>query len=168
MTNVDILLLVVILLSAVIGLMRGLFKEVFSLATWVGAFLVAMYFAPSMSEALSGQFANATLRNGIAVVLLFVLTLIVGSMVSFLVSKLLTSSGLSGTDRFFGFCFGAVRGAIVCIVALIALRSFAEESDWWQASSVVQFLMGFEATVLDWLGRAGGAVSDLQDTLEGS
>ena len=168
MTNFDILLLIVIMLSAVVGLMRGLFREVFSLVTLFGAFLIATYFAPSMSEALAGQFGSATLRYGVAFGVLFIGTLIVGGMLSYLGAKLLSGSGLSGTDRFFGFVFGALRGALVCVIGLIAVRGFFQESDWWAAAELAPILLGFEDLTLEWLGRAGSAVSDLRDAAQPS
>ena len=166
MTNFDILLLIVILLSAVVGLMRGLFREVFSLVTLLGAFLVATYFAPAMSEALVAQFGNPTLRHGVAFGVLFIGTLIVGGLLSYLGAKLLTGSGLSGTDRFFGFVFGALRGALVCLIGLIASRGFFQESDWWAASELAPILLNFEGLTLEWLGRAGTAVSDLREAAQ--
>jgi len=166
MTNFDILLLIVITLSAVVGLMRGLFREVFSLVTLFGAFLVATYFAPTMSEALVSQFGNESLRYGVAFGVLFIGTLIVGGILSYLGAKLLTGSGLSGTDRFFGFLFGALRGALVCVIGLIAVRGFFHESDWWAASELVPILLGFEDMTLELLGRAGSAVSDLREAAQ--
>ena len=166
MSNFDLFLLIIILLSAIIGLMRGLFREVFSLITLFGAWLVATYFAPSMSDALAGQFASPTLRYWIGFVLLFVGTLIVGGLLSYLGAKLLSGSGLSGTDRFFGFIFGALRGALVCLIGLIAARSFFENSDWWSASQIAPLLLGFEEVALEWLGRAGQAASDIREAAQ--
>lgn len=168
MTNFDILLLIIITVSAVVGLMRGLFREVFSLVSLFGAFLVATYFAPVMSEALVGQFGNDSLRYGVAFGVLFIGTLIVGGLLSYLGAKLLTGSGLSGTDRFFGFLFGALRGALVCVIGLIALRGFFEEQSWWAASEITPILLSFEDMTLEWLGRAGTAVSDLRDAAQPS
>ncbi len=166
MSTFDIFLLIVILLSAVMGLMRGLFKEVFSLVILLGAFLIATYFAPAMSDALVSQFGNESLRYGVAFGLLFVGTLLVGGILSYLGGKLLNSSGLSGTDRFFGFVFGALRGAVVCLVGLIAARSFFQGSDWWVASEIAPMLLGFEDIALEWLGRAGQAVGDLKEAAQ--
>jgi len=163
MNNLDLLLLIITLLSAVIGLMRGLFREVFSLITLLGAYLVATYFAPSMSGALVNQFGNETLRYWVAFGVLFVGTMIVGGLLNYLGRELLTGSGLSGTDRFFGFVFGALRGALVCLILLIAIRGFFEDQSWWQESRIGPILLGFEEVALDWLGRAGSAVGELNE-----
>jgi len=166
MSTFDLFLLIIILLSAVMGLTRGLFKEVFSLLILFGAFLVATYFAPSMSDALATQFGNSSLRYGVAFGLLFVGTLLLGGILNFLAGKVLDSSGLSGTDRFFGFVFGALRGALVCLVGLIALRSFFQGSDWWAASEIAPMLLSFEDIALEWLGRAGQAVGEIREAAQ--
>lgn len=166
MSTFDLFLLIIILLSAVMGLTRGLFKEVFSLLILFAAFLIATYFAPSMSDALASQFGNDSLRYGVAFGLLFIGTMIVGGLLSFFVGKVLDGSGLTGTDRFFGFVFGAFRGALVCLVGLIALRSFFQGNDWWVASNIAPMLLGFEELALEWLGRAGQAVGEIREAAQ--
>lgn len=163
MSTIDLVLLIIILLSAVMGLMRGLFKEVFSLLILFGAFLLATYFAPALAAALATQVGSSSFGYGVAFGLLFAGTLIAGGILSYLAGKALTSSGLSGTDRFFGFIFGALRGGLICLVGLIAVRSFFETTDWWNASEIAPMLLEFEDVALDWLGRAGQAVGDIRE-----
>ena len=159
----DIIMLIVILLSALIGLARGLIKEVLSLASWALAFILALYFAPLVGNWLSADLANARLVIGFAVV--FVAVLIIGAIVQWLVSKLVESTGLTGTDRFLGFLFGSARGVLVCIVALIALRPFAEDTDWWHASSIRPELAAFEEDVVQLMDHARDVVSNVGGSL---
>ena len=94
----------------------------------------------------------------ISFVVVFGATLIVGGIVQWAIAKLVESTGLSGTDRILGFVFGGARGAIVCIVALIALRPFAIDAHWWQASRLQRELLAFEGDVLQ-LDDARPAIS---------
>jgi membrane protein required for colicin V production len=94
---------------------------------------------------------------------IFFATLIVGGVFQWLIGTLVQSTGLSGTDRLLGFVFGAARGVLVCLVGLIAIRSFAQTADWWQASRLVPELLAFEHDLLElfgksteWLSKAGG------------
>jgi len=157
----DIIILVIILISALLGLSRGLLTEVFSLATWVAAFLLAIWFAPDLSGRLEQQVNDPTIRLVVAYALVFVLTLIVGGMLRMLLRKLVETTGLSGTDRFLGLLFGSLRGVMVCIVALMMLAPFVKETQWYNESALVPEMMAFEEVVLDWLGKAQKAVSDI-------
>jgi len=166
MSNFDIFLLIVILASAVFGLFRGLFKEVFSLVILVSAFLIATYFAPSMSQTLDSQLDTGSLSNSLAFGSLFLGTLIIGGILSFLIGKVLSSSGLSGVDRFFGFAFGAMRGALLCLAFLIAARSFIQETEMWTTSEIAPRLLAYEEVALDLFGRAGQAVGELKEAAQ--
>lgn len=161
MATADIVILIVILLSSVIGLVRGLVKEVLSLASWVIAFVVAALFAQDLAVYLEPQFANPSLRIGVAFGVVFVAALIAAGIIQWLIGKLVQGTGLSGTDRLLGFLFGSARGVLVCIVALIAGRSFAQDTAWWDASVFIPELLAFEQNVLDLLGMARGALSGL-------
>ena len=82
-----------------------------------------------------------------ACIILFVVTLLVGALINFLIGELIRVTGLSGTDRFLGMVFGAARGALL-VVVLVGLLSLApvQEDVWWQQSVLLpHFLM-----VADW------------------
>ena len=108
---------------------------------------------------------DASIRLVIAFVLIFVATLIVGSLVQWLVAKLIKGTGLSGTDRFLGFLFGSARGLLVCIIALIAMRPFTDQSAWWQTSIITPELLAFEQDVLKLMGKARDVVNEVGDQL---
>ena len=161
MASADIVILILILLSSVIGLVRGLFKELISLVVWFAAVMLALYFSSAMGDALSGQIADESIRTVVGFFIIFLATLIVGGIVQVLVKSLISSTGLTGTDRFLGFLFGSARGVLICIVALIALQSFEIEADWWQESEIIPELLAFEQDVLELMGKARDVVVDV-------
>lgn len=159
MATADIVILIIVLVSALIGLARGLLKELLSLASWVAAFMLALYFAPAVADALKGSVTDEPVRLVIGFVSIFAVTLIVGGIIQWLVRKLVESTGLTGTDRFLGFLFGSARGVLVCIIGLIAMRPFAEQSSWWNASAFTPELLAFEQDVLELMGKARDVVT---------
>ena len=157
MATFDLVLGAVILISALMGLFRGLFREVISLATWLVALLAALYLAPSVAERIA-IVNNPTAGLVIAFIVVFGATLVVGSLVQWAVGRLVESTGLSGTDRLLGLLFGGARGAVVCIVGLIALKSFVAEEPWWRESVLQRELLAFEDDVLRLIGTARASV----------
>ena len=163
MASADIVILIMILLSSVIGLVRGLFKELISLVVWFAAVVLALYFSSAMGDALSGQIADESIRTVVGFFIIFLATLIVGGIVQVLVKQLISSTGLTGTDRFLGFLFGSARGVLICIVALIALQSFEIEAGWWEESRIIPELLAFEEDVLELMGKARDAVVEVTE-----
>ncbi len=159
MATADIVILIIVLVSALIGLARGLLKELLSLASWFAAFILALYFAPAVADILQGSLTDESVRLVIGFASVFAATLVAGGIVQWLIRKLVETTGLSGTDRFLGFLFGSARGVLVCIIGLIALRPFAEDSTWWGASAFAPELLTFEQDVLELMGKARNMVT---------
>lgn len=163
MATADIVILIVVLLSSVIGLVRGLFKELLSLLVWFAAIVLALYFSTPMGDVLSGQIEDESVRTVVGFFIIFLTTLIAGGIVQVLVKHLVSSTGLTGTDRFLGFLFGSARGVLICIVGLIALKSFEIEAAWWQDSRMIPELLAFEQDVLELMGKARDVVVEVAE-----
>jgi membrane protein required for colicin V production len=160
-TSPDIVICLLLLLSALIGLFRGLVKEVLSLIIWIAAFVVALLFAQQVSELLAARIENTSVRMILAFAAIFISALIAGAIVQWVLAKLIETTGLSGTDRLLGFLFGSIRGVLLCIVILIVVRPFAQDASWWQTSILVPQLIAFESDVVGFLNYLGGVVTDL-------
>jgi membrane protein required for colicin V production len=154
----DIIILIVILLSSVIGLVRGLFRELLSLVVWFSAVLLALFFSGPVGDTFAGQIEDEAVRRVIGFFIIFIATLIGGAILRVLVKQMITSTGLTSTDRFLGFLFGSARGVLLCIVALIGLKSIPVEEDWWYESRIIPELLAFEQDVLELMGKARDAV----------
>lgn len=154
MPTTDIVILVIILLSALIGLARGLFKELLSLVTWAAALGFAITLGPIAAVYLQDHLSDAMVRKVAAFAGIFFATLILGGIVQWLVARLVASTGLTGTDRVLGFVFGAGRGVLVCLVGLMALKAFAAETAWWRESIMIPELMAFEHDLIELFGKS--------------
>ena len=155
----DIVLAIVILLSAVMGLARGLVKEVLALVIWGSALVAALVFGDALGARFGGGMGD-TLRGLLGFAAVFITVLVAGAIVQWLFAKLIETTGLTGTDRLLGFLFGSARGIVVCTVALIALRPFAEDAQWWQESRIRAELGRMEEGVLAVLGQTRDLVMD--------
>jgi membrane protein required for colicin V production len=135
----DIAILVVIALSIVIGLWRGFIKEVFALAVWIAALWLAFQFSGVLAERIGETISLPSARTALAFTGIFVVVLLVGALLTYLLGKLVKSTGLSGTDRLLGAVFGAVRGvALVILMILVAGFTPLPADPWWDQSVAIQ------------------------------
>jgi len=138
MTWVDYAILGVIGLSVLIGLVRGLVREILSLVAWVIAIWVALRFAQHLADALVESINSPPLRLAAAFTVLFLITLILAGVANFFIAKLVSKAGIGGADHLLGGVFGLARGAL--IVALLVLLGGATpftKDDWWQDSMLI-------------------------------
>ncbi|HDY97907.1 MAG TPA: CvpA family protein [Pseudomonas sabulinigri] len=146
-TWVDWAIIATIVISALISLTRGFVKEALSLVTWILAGLVAWLFGGALAELLAPYIDTPSLRVIAACSILFILTLLLGGLINYLIGQLVKATGLSGTDRFLGMVFGAARGGLL-VVVIVGLLSLApvEADTWWRESVMIpHFLL-----VADW------------------
>ena len=158
----DIVILALVMLSAVIGLFRGLVKELVSLVVWACAILGAVVFAAPLGEHLTVIDAGRPIRVAVAFGVAFFGVLIAGGLLQWSLARLIQTTGLGGTDRFLGFIFGALRGGLVVVGALIVMRPFVSTSGWWEESVLRPELLVFADDILElfWATDAGSAVPE--------
>ena len=148
MSWLDIIIIGVIALSALISLIRGFVKESISLISWIVAGIIAFrYFSP-MAGLLEPYVTSPTVRGVAGFAILFISTLVIGAIVNFIMSQLVSKTGLSGTDKALGVVFGGARGVlIVTMIVLLASLTPMPEAQWWQDSAMV----GFFQQLAEWV-----------------
>ena len=142
-TWIDWLIAGVVVISALISLKRGFFKEVLSLCTWLAAVFIAWTFGGALAVQLTDYFDTPSVRAMVACGILFVATLLVGALVNRIVGELVQVTGLSGTDRLLGMVFGGLRGCVL-VVLLVGLMGFApiqQDNAWTNSVLLPHFLM---------------------------
>ncbi len=142
----DWAIVVVVGLSILISLSRGFVREALSLLVWVAAFVVAFLFSAILSPLLANAIDVPSLRYAAAFALLFVVTLIVGSLISYIVAQLVKMTGLSAVDRLLGSMFGLCRGVLIVLLILIFLPKIlpVQQDNWWQQSKLIPRVLVLE------------------------
>ena len=150
MNPIDLVLLVVVAASALLGLVRGLVGVVASLVAWLGAGWAAFHYGAELAFWFSddGTPGATELFGGYIVCFLGVLVLV--GLVGWAARKLVHSVGLSGVDRFLGLLLGLARGALVAcmLVLLMAFSELPQERSWDESRGVAVFVPGAK-----WMAR---------------
>jgi membrane protein required for colicin V production len=134
----DYTIIGICVVSMVVSLFRGFIREVFSLLVWIAAVYAALQAAGPLAVQLEGVIEVPSVRVIIAFVGVFLLVLVVGGLINYLLGRLVDGTGLSGTDRLFGALFGALRGlAIVLAAVIIAGFTPFVKDPWWEQSALL-------------------------------
>ena len=148
MTGADVLILLILLGSTLIGALRGFIREAVSVAFWILAIWAAWRIGPMVEPHLGGLLADPSVAPWVGRLVVLVLVLLVGWVVGMVSSYFTRSLGLGPLDRVIGLFFGIVRGLVLVGLLVIGgelLHMNGEE--WWDRSRLVPY----GETIGDWL-----------------
>ncbi len=147
----DFFILGVLLVSALFGLMRGMFKELMALFTWVFAYIVAQSFWPALDTLLQPTMSDVpSIRGPLAWGILFICSVLIGSLIQRIVLELVRATGLSSSDRALGGVFGVMRGVVIIVLLLTFLPLAIDFSrdKWWQESQLIPVFSAVKNSVM--------------------
>src|SRR5579871_6290392 len=126
----DIFLIVVMFISGMLAMVRGLIREVLSIAGWGAAAVAALLAYTKLLPLAKAYFStwNDYIVTIGTVGSAFLLTLIVVSIITVRISDKILDSRIGALDRTLGFLFGLARGLIIVVVAFAFY-------DWFQPKS---------------------------------
>ena len=149
---IDIVILALVVLSAILSLFRGFVKEAVALATWLIALWVAVTFYEDLAHWFAQWITLVSAQKITAFALLFVCVLLLGAIVNYLAGKLVSKTGLTGTDKILGVVFGVARGGvIVAILVMLAGLTPLPQDSWWQDSQFLSYFEEFALWMRDFL-----------------
>ncbi len=137
----DLLLLVGLGLSVVVGAWRGLVKETLSLAGWGVSYFSAQWFGTGMGANLPVGQPGERLNVLAGMIVVFVLAWLVWALISWALTQVVRASPLIAPDRVLGAGFGLLRGVVVAL-AVVTLVGMTPVAKWpsWQASRGVAWM----------------------------
>lgn len=160
MTGFDFVVIAILGISVILGLVRGLLKEVLSLVAYACAFLAAIWWGPMASEWLSRWIDQPFIKMAVAYFSVFVLVLMTIGLFNMMLSALISRTGLTPADHGLGALFGLVRGClfVLILVTLAGFTPLPKETWWTQAmfskpviSVIQQIKLRLPSPVNEWL-----------------
>jgi membrane protein required for colicin V production len=118
-TLLDVILLVVMLISALLAMVRGFMREVLSIASWAAAAILTVLGFPKLLPVVQTYVSNDIVAKAITIGGIFLGTLLIVSIVTIKISDMILDSRIGALDRTLGFLFGLARGLIIVVVAFI-------------------------------------------------
>ncbi len=121
MTAFDIIVLMIVGVAAIGGFMRGIVQEVLSLAAWVLAIFAIHFLHTPLYELLRGYLGPGTAVAVLAFALLLLIPYAAMKLIAGHAGEASRNSILGPIDRVLGFGFGAIKGALIVVVAFSLL-----------------------------------------------
>lgn len=138
MNEADFLICAVLLISTVVGVSRGVVREILAIVAWVVAIFLAIRFAPELGDKIPLESMGPLVRNALAGVVIVVLTLFAFGLFGKLCARLLAAASISFEDRAIGSVFGFVRGVlIVCAAVFVLGMTSAVRTGQWRNSVLI-------------------------------
>jgi membrane protein required for colicin V production len=155
-TWIDWVVVTVLAASIILSVVRGLVKEVASLAVWVVAVVGASRLAHFPAELLP-PWLSAPLQQTVGFLIVLVLILIIGKLITMALKELVSAAGVGTLDRILGTGFGLARGGLIVIVlsVLAAMTSLPTQPAWKTAKTRSFLELGIR-TAAPWLPAAVG------------
>jgi membrane protein required for colicin V production len=138
---IDWALLAVLLVSVVIGLVRGFVFEVMALVGWVVAWFGSQYLAREVAPHIPVGAPGSSANLALAYVLCFIGILLVWALLARLLRMLIHATPLSIPDRLLGAGFGLLRGGVLLLaLSTVVALTPAAQSKPWQRSDGARWL----------------------------
>ena len=126
------------------------------LAIWL-----AWRFSPQVEPFLGDWVVAPDLKVWAARGLVFLLFMLVGTLLAWLVRGLVRGAGLSIADRFLGLFFGFIRGIVLVGLAVIILElAGLDQGLWWQDAKFRTYSEGAADYILDFAALGSRIVQE--------
>jgi membrane protein required for colicin V production len=130
-TILDLIVIVVVLVSATLAMVRGFVREILSVVSWVAAVAAAYFLYKPLVPLVKPYMESVTVATIIAASVIFFIALIVASYITTKISDFVIDSRVGALDRGLGFVFGAVRGVLLLVIALLFFSWLVQTPPSW-------------------------------------
>jgi membrane protein required for colicin V production len=135
LTILDLIVIVVVLVSATLAMVRGFVREVLSVASWLAAVAAAYFLYKPLVPMVKPYIESTTVATIIAAAVIFFIALIVASYITTKISDFVIDSRVGALDRGLGFLFGAARGILLLVIALLFFSWLVQTPPSWVANA---------------------------------
>lgn len=148
LTFFDILFAGIILVSMIVAMMKGLVREIISLAALIAGFILAVFYYPIPAKHLVEFCRTDSIANLLGFLIIFLGCILVGAIASFLVNRFVQAASLKWIDRVLGAIFGFLRGWVISSILVVGLIAFPIRDNLMARSILAPYLLGGAHTMV--------------------
>jgi membrane protein required for colicin V production len=134
----DIGIVVIILITALVGMVQGFVWMTIFLMTWIAAIFLSISYSGELAKALPFDLANELIQTGLAALLIFLGVLLAGALINFLFSKAIHAIGIGAIDRIFGAVLGIGLGTLILsLLTILSGMTPLPDEKFWKTSTII-------------------------------
>ena len=150
-TAVDVIVVLLILLSAGYAAWKGLLSETLTIFDWAAAAFGCLYFGPYLIPMMRGLVTTPWIASLLAYAVVFLIIFIPLSFLSHRFSESVKNSPIGPLDRALGIAFGVVRGLVAVGLAYLAYTYFVpvpEQPRWVKQAQTLPMIQATGDVIL--------------------
>lgn len=124
---IDITLLIMVVISVLFALYRGLVRELLGIASWLLAGFAALYSYKPLQPLMNKMIENEVTAGVVGSLIVALIVLVIMTLINAWIAKRLRQSALSGLDRVLGFAFGIGRAGLLAAICYLGCSMFLPE-----------------------------------------
>ncbi len=129
MQVLDFVLVFIMIFSGLLGIVRGLYREMLSLINWAAAALITLVIYAQFRSDFRTIVGTPRLADAILILVVFIAGLIGFSFLTDNIAVRLAGKEISVADQRGGFAYGLVRGLFVVTIAYLIVNQFVDRQD---------------------------------------
>ena len=134
----DIGIIIIILLTALVGIVQGFVWMTIFLVTWISAIFLSISYSGELAKTLPFDLSNELIQKSVAGLLIFIAVLLAGALINFLFGKAIHAIGIGAIDRIFGAGLGIALGALILsLLTILAAMTPLPDKPLWKSSTLV-------------------------------
>ena len=137
----DFLFIIIIVVSIVFALLKGLARELISLAALIGGFILAVFFYHIPASLFKEFSKTEAIANLIGFLIIFFGCILIGAVASFFVNRFIKAASMKWIDRLLGGIYGLLRGWAIASILVVALIAFPIRDDFMTKSVMAPYLL---------------------------
>ena len=137
----DWFLLAILVYSIAVSWFKGFVREVLGLITVLVGVLLAAWFYRGVGRLFKDVVRTENIALFFGFSLIFVMTLVAGFVVIWLVTKFMKFAKLQWADRLLGAAFGFIRGWLISAAILLALTAFEIQTERLKGSELAPYFL---------------------------